>query len=67
MPGMSGRELAQLLTEARPGLRTLFMSGYSGEAIAERGLPQGLAAFIGKPFEPEDLADRVRDVLDRAS
>ncbi len=67
MPGMSGRELAQLLTEARPGLRTLFMSGYSGEAIAEQGLPQALAAFIGKPFEPEDLADRVRDVLDRAS
>lgn len=64
MPGMSGRELAQVLSSARPTLRTLFMSGYSGEAIAEHGLDQPLAAFIGKPFEPEDLADRVREVLD---
>ncbi len=65
MPRMGGRQLAARLTEARPQLRVLFMSGY-GEDVAFHGGPdEPPAAFIGKPFSPQDLARSVRQVLDR--
>ena len=60
MPGMSGRELAQRLGPLRPQLKLLYMSGYTGDrGVLEDGLP-----FLAKPFSPEDLATKVRDVLD---
>ena len=62
MPRMSGAELARRACAARPGLRTLFASGYTGDAIAER-LDPGVA-FIQKPFSPASLLERVREVLD---
>jgi CheY-like chemotaxis protein len=64
MPGLSGRELADRLIARRPGLRVLYMSGYPGDAVVQHGaLPVG-SAFLQKPFSPDGLARKVRDVLD---
>jgi len=64
MPGLSGRELADKLAARRPGIRVLYMSGYPGDAVVEHGsLPAG-SAFLQKPFSPDSLARKVRDVLD---
>jgi CheY-like chemotaxis protein len=64
MPGMSGRDLAAQLTQARPGLKVLFMSGYTDEAIAHQGVLDPGVAFVEKPFSPAGLARKVREVLD---
>jgi PAS domain S-box-containing protein len=63
MPSMTGRELAQRLEEARPGLRLLYMSGYSGDLIEREGVQGGTLAYLAKPFAPADLAAKVREVL----
>jgi CheY-like chemotaxis protein len=64
MPGLSGRELADQLQARRPGIRVLYMSGYPGDAVVQHGtLPPG-SAFLQKPFSPDGLARKVRDVLD---
>ncbi len=63
MPGMNGRELADRLRTTRPETRVLYMSGYTGEAIARQGGTQGLP-FLEKPFTTAALARRVRDILD---
>ena len=63
MPGMSGNDLARRLEAERPGLRVLYVSGYSDEDVGPRvagGPPQG---FLQKPFTPEILARRIREVL----
>jgi CheY-like chemotaxis protein len=63
MPGISGSELAEQMTAARPALKTLFMSGYTGDDLATLGpLPEG-AAFLQKPFSLTALLDKVRSVL----
>jgi PAS domain S-box-containing protein len=64
MPRMSGRELADLLLEARPEVRVLFMSGYTDEAVLRHGVQEANVAFLQKPFSPATLARKVRDVLD---
>ncbi len=64
MPGMSGSELAEILTEKRPKTRVLFMSGYTDEAIVHHGVLDGVAEFIGKPFTPQELAHKIRGVLE---
>jgi two-component system, cell cycle sensor histidine kinase and response regulator CckA len=66
MPGRSGAELVQTLTEEREGLRVLYMSGYTDDAILRHGVLEAGVNFIQKPFAPNDLARKVRDVLDRA-
>ncbi len=64
MPEMNGRELAELLGTRHPKMRRLFMSGYSADVIAHRGvLPQGVH-FIQKPFSQDALTRKVREVLD---
>ncbi|MBI5533626.1 MAG: PAS domain S-box protein [Deltaproteobacteria bacterium] len=64
MPRMSGRELAQRSLELRPDLRVIFMSGYTSSTVGQHGLDGGSASFLQKPFTPESLANKVRQVLD---
>jgi len=64
MPGMTGRELARFMTHERPGLRVLFISGYSEERVEQRGSESVSEAFLQKPFTPVALARQVRQVLD---
>lgn len=64
MPEMNGRELADRLRASHPSLRTLFMSGYTADAIAHRGVLETGLRFLQKPFSPEDLAAKVREALD---
>ena len=66
MPGMSGRELVDRLTTSTPNLRVLFMSGYSDEAVASRGILEDGLAFLQKPFTRYSLSAKVRKVLDEA-
>src|SRR5678816_1327808 len=66
MPEMGGRELAARLRELAPELPVLFISGYTGEEVIERGLLPSGVPFVSKPFSPESLADRLRGLLDRA-
>jgi len=63
MPRMSGREVASRLAALRPEIKVLFMSGYTDEAI-HHGMLDADPTFIQKPFAPEALARKVRDVLD---
>ena len=66
MPEMNGRELMHRLTPVRPGLRVLYISGYSDEAVARQGVLDPGTAFMQKPFTPDALARKVREVLDGA-
>ena len=63
MPNMSGHELAMRLTARRPGLRVLYLSGYTDDAIAHHGVIELDAAFLQKPFTRAALATKIRDVL----
>ena len=65
MPGMSGRELADRVESLRPGIKVLFMSGYTDDVIARHGSLQEETKLISKPFGGETLAVKVREVLDR--
>ncbi|HEY7236813.1 MAG TPA: ATP-binding protein [Gemmatimonadaceae bacterium] len=64
MPNLGGRELALELWKTRPDTRVLFMSGYTEDAILHQGLRKTTVGFIGKPFRPDFLASRVREMLD---
>lgn len=64
MPKMNGRELARRLSETRPEIRTLYMSGYTDSAIVHNGILDSNIYFLQKPFTPNGLAQKVRKVLD---
>jgi PAS domain S-box-containing protein len=63
MPGLSGRDLAERLCALRASLRVLFISGYVQDASARAALASERSAFVAKPFTPELLTDRVRELL----
>jgi PAS domain S-box-containing protein len=64
MPEMNGRNLADQLVSFYPAMACLFMSGYSGDIIAQHGMLDGSVSFIQKPFSMPALAAKVREVLD---
>jgi CheY-like chemotaxis protein len=64
MPGMNGGELARRLQGLRSGIRVVFMSGYSAEAVATHGVLSPGAAFLQKPFSVEELLERLREALE---
>jgi two-component system cell cycle sensor histidine kinase/response regulator CckA len=63
MPSMNGRDLNARLREIRPNLRTVFMSGYTANIIADRGLMEDGILFLQKPFTLDALALKVREAL----
>ena len=65
MPGMSGRQFAEALRVRRPDFRLLFISGYTDDAVVRHGIVKAAEAFLQKPFSPNALARKVREVLDR--
>ena len=64
MPHLGGRQLAERLTAVKPGLKVLFLSGYTDDAIVRHGVLEAEYAFLQKPFTPTTLAQKVREVLD---
>lgn len=67
MPEMGGRELVAQLLPRRPGLKVLFISGYSNDEVVRRGVDETAAAFVHKPFSPAELVQKVRQVLDEST
>jgi PAS domain S-box-containing protein len=64
MPGMSGRELVDRLMSLWPGMKVLYMSGYTDNAIVHHGVLDPGIAYIQKPFAPDALASKVREIID---
>jgi signal transduction histidine kinase/CheY-like chemotaxis protein len=66
MPEMNGRQLSKQLQSLHRDLKILFISGYTADVIAHRGVLETGVHFLSKPFSKKDLAVKVRQVLDRA-
>ena len=66
MPEMSGRNLAEKLLQLNPNLKCLYMSGYTANVIAHHGVLDKGVHFIHKPFSKQDLAAKLREVLDES-
>ncbi len=66
MPGVNGPELARRFRQARPDARVVFMSGYAEGTLVDRAAREAEGVFLQKPFTPDELALRVRQVLDAA-
>ena len=67
MPQMSGIELASRLSQLRPGMRVVYMSGYTDDAVLRHGALDPALFFLQKPFTPGSLAEKVREALDSKS
>jgi two-component system cell cycle sensor histidine kinase/response regulator CckA len=65
MPGGSGRALADRLLALRPGMKVLYMSGYTDDAVVRHGILEAGIAYLQKPFAPDSLTRKVRAVLDQ--
>jgi len=64
MPAMGGHELAQRLLESRPAIKVLYLSGYTEDAIVDQNTGENSKAFLQKPFTLQNLARKVREVLE---
>jgi two-component system, cell cycle sensor histidine kinase and response regulator CckA len=63
MPGISGRELASRIMISRPGIRVLYMSGYTENVMTSGGMLEHGLAFLQKPFSPAVLIRKIREIL----
>ena len=64
LPDLTGPDILDELQSAQPGMRVLFMSAYPGDTIVQRGVIKPSTPFISKPFAPETLGRKIREVLD---
>jgi two-component system, cell cycle sensor histidine kinase and response regulator CckA len=64
MPGMNGKELTEKLSAFKAGFRSIFMSGYTGDVLAQHGVLDEGIDFLQKPFSVKSLAEKVREVLE---
>jgi FixJ family two-component response regulator len=64
MPRIGGRELAERLSALRPGLRVLYLSGYTDDAVLRHGVCREVVALLQKPFSSDLLLRKVREILD---
>jgi len=65
MPGgMTGRQLVEKVRQRRPGLRTLYTSGYTEDSIVNHGKLDAGVHFLSKPFRRQELAVKIREALD---
>ena len=64
MPKVNGKEVAEKIKVLHPETAVLFMSGYNDDIIAHHGILEDNVNFIGKPFSPNTLAAKIREVLD---
>jgi DNA-binding NtrC family response regulator len=62
LPGIGGAEVASRIGDARPTMQVIYMSGYGEEDLGTHGV-HGPAFFLGKPFRPDELIDKVRNAL----
>ena len=65
MPRMSGPVVASKVAALRPGIKVIYMSGYTDDSVVHHGVLSQEVPFIQKPFSPATLRKRVREVLDR--
>jgi two-component system cell cycle sensor histidine kinase/response regulator CckA len=64
LPGMSGKSMADAIMEKHPGMKVLFISGYTEDSIVQHGVLAEGISFLQKPFQPRVLAAKVREILD---
>ncbi|CAN5596710.1 hypothetical protein BH10PLA2_BH10PLA2_33680 [soil metagenome] len=64
MPGMGGREVAEALQPKFPQMKVLYTSGYTDDAIVRHGILHAESSFLQKPYSPQSLAKKVRQVLE---
>lgn len=64
MPGKNGKEAYEEIREIAPSIRALFMSGYTGDVVLDRGIESARADYISKPLSADELLKKVREVLD---
>ena len=63
MPGINGRELAEMLAPSRPTMKVIYVSGYPEEVVREKLNPPEMMTFLQKPFRADDLLRKVRETL----
>ena len=67
LPGMNGRQLAEIARQQRPGLKVLFMTGYAEKAAERQGFLEPGMDLMAKPFSIEEMAQKIRQMIGRAS